>query len=76
MARLAQINRRALRWHAAVYGSVNGALVGTWALTGEGPFWPAWVLVPGTALLGWHLLGTRRLGRALSRGSARSQLNR
>jgi hypothetical protein len=79
MTRFAQINRRALRWHAAAYGSINGSLVGIWALTGEGAFWPAWALVPGSALLGWHVLGTRRLRRALrrssGRGDARGQLN-
>jgi hypothetical protein len=80
IARLEQVNRAALRWHAAAYGSINGTLIGTWALTGEGRFWPAWVLVPGTALLGWHALGTRRLGRTTrrlgSRGRPRGQLNR
>ena len=65
MVRLERVNRRVLRVHAAAYGTVNGTLIGIWALTGEGSFWPAWALVPGTALLAWHLAGTRRMGRAM-----------
>ena len=57
--------RAALRYHAAAYVSVNGALVGIWALTGEGQFWPAWVLAPGTAMLGWHTAASLLLRRSL-----------
>jgi hypothetical protein len=64
MARIERVNRAALRLHAAAYGTVNGSLIGVWALTGEGSFWPAWALVPGTALLAWHVAGTRRMARA------------
>src|SRR5712691_11780075 len=52
--RIERMQRAALRAHAAAYTTVNGSLVGVWALTGEGAFWPAWSLVPGTALLAWH----------------------
>jgi len=72
LARLAgRAHRFLLRGHAATYGSVNGALIGIWALTGEGSFWPALYLVPSTALLAWHWAGGRLLARALSRSHAR-----
>jgi hypothetical protein len=63
--RLLRAQRAAMRIHVALYASVNGALVGTWALTGQGEFWPAWTLVPWTALLGWHAAGSYALSRAL-----------
>ena len=47
--------------HAAAYGSVNASLVGVWALTGEGTFWPAQSLLPWGVLLGWHAWAYRRL---------------
>ena len=39
--------RRDLGTHAVVYVVVNAMLIGIWAITGAGYFWPAWVL------LGW-----------------------
>lgn len=59
--RLERWQRAALRAHAASYATVNGSLVGIWALTGEGVFWPAFSLLPWGAMLGWHLYGDRRL---------------
>ena len=55
----------ALKYHAAAYVSVNGALVGIWAATGEGAFWPAWVLAPWMVMLGAHAAATRMLRRSL-----------
>ena len=49
-----RFNRLVLRVHAAGFALVNGSLIGIWALVGGGEFWPAWSLVPGAALLGWH----------------------
>ncbi len=63
--------REALKYHAAAYVSVNGALVGVWALTGEGAFWPAWVLAPGTVMLAWHAAASRLLRRSLGLRSDR-----
>ena len=63
--------REALKYHAAAYVSVNGALVGIWALTGEGAFWPAWILAPGTLMLGWHAAVSRMLRRSLRLPSER-----
>lgn len=57
--------REALKYHAGAYVSINGALVGLWALTGEGAFWPAWSLAPGTAMLAWHAASSHMFRRAL-----------
>ena len=39
--------RRDLAAHAVAYVVINAMLVGIWAISGEGYFWPAWVM------LGW-----------------------
>jgi hypothetical protein len=67
--RLERVQRAALHAHAATWATANGSLLGIWALTGEGAFWPAWSLVPWTALLGWHAVGSRRLSRRLASGA-------
>jgi Domain of unknown function (DUF1707) len=74
--RIARIERVLLRMHAATYVTMNATLVGIWALAGEGAFWPAWLLVPTTALLGWHALASRLLARALGRDQPRKRLAR
>jgi uncharacterized protein DUF1707 len=62
-----RFQRAALRTHLFTYATANASLLGIWELTGQGAFWPAWLLIPSTALLGWHLAVSRRLTRALSR---------
>jgi uncharacterized membrane protein YecN with MAPEG domain len=37
-------NRRDFASHVVAYIVINAFLVGIWALTGAGYFWPAWVL--------------------------------
>jgi fatty acid desaturase len=37
--------RRDLGAHAVAYVVFNAALVGIWAVTGAGYFWPAWVML-------------------------------
>src|SRR5919204_1511557 len=69
--RLARAHQSALRLHAAAYASVNASLVGVWALTGEGRFWPAQSLLPWGVLLGWHAYGYRRLLRRRGPRAAR-----
>jgi hypothetical protein len=59
--------RLVLRLHVSIYATLNGSLIGLWLLTGQGTFWPAWLLVPSTALLAWHALLSRRLTRFLAR---------
>ena len=39
--------RRDLGAHAVAYVVINAMLVGVWAISGAGYFWPAWVM------LGW-----------------------
>ena len=63
--RVAQANRAALRAHATGYCALQGSVLGIWVLTGEGSFWPAWTLVPGSVLLGLHWRASRRVARAL-----------
>jgi 2TM domain len=58
-----RVQKAALRTHAAAYATVNGSLVGVWALTGEGRFWPAQSLLPWGVVLGWHLYAYRRWTR-------------
>lgn len=54
MARFYSLQRRLLGYHAAGFAAINGLLIGVWALTGEGRFWPAAVLVPSTVLIVSH----------------------
>jgi hypothetical protein len=57
--------------HAAVWLTLNVVAVTIWELTGQGTFWPAWVVVPTTALLAWHIAGSMMLSRAMRRGRSR-----
>src|SRR5262249_58454793 len=41
--------KRGFEHHATVYVAVNLLLIGVWALTGRGDFWPIW------PVLGWGL---------------------
>jgi Domain of unknown function (DUF1707)/2TM domain len=70
--RLAKANREAWRAHLASYAAVNGGLVGIWALTGTGEFWPAWSLVPWGMALGWHGMAARATARRLERRGTRA----
>ena len=72
----AQMDRAVLRGHATAYGTVNGALVATWAVAGAGAFWPAAVLVPWGALLAGHAYTSRRVRRSLAGPGRRRELTR
>jgi hypothetical protein len=67
LVRVRRLQRAVLRTHLLAYATANASFVGIWWLTGQGSFWPAWLLLPSTALLGWHLVASRRLTRALER---------
>jgi hypothetical protein len=67
VSRVRRFERAVLRMHALTYITANAALVGIWALTSQGIFWPAWLLIPSTALLGWHIVLSRTFSRVLSR---------
>jgi hypothetical protein len=59
--------RELLPYHAGAYLSINGALTGIWAATGEGRFWPAGVLAPTTVLVISHAFGSGWLRTRLRR---------
>ena len=66
--------RRLLRADAAAYVGVNSGLVGIWALTGGGEFWPAGSIAGWGAFLGGHW-ALARAGRK-SREAGRRELTR
>lgn len=66
-----RVHRAALGLHAAAFTGANGTAIGVWALTGEGLFWPAILLVPTSGMLAAHAASgpvVRRAWRTL-RGS-------
>lgn len=56
--RLQRIARTAFVVHARSYAVVNGFLIGVWALTGFGYFWPAWVILGWGLALVFHSMAT------------------
>jgi hypothetical protein len=70
--RMAKANRDAWRAHLTSYAAVNGGLVGIWAATGGGEFWPAWSIAWWGMALGWHGMAARATARRLHarRGAA------
>jgi hypothetical protein len=69
--RFYRFQRELLPYHAGAYVSINGALTGIWAATGEGHFWPAGVLAPTTVLIASHAFASRWLRSRLRHGRAR-----
>jgi Domain of unknown function (DUF1707) len=67
---LDRVDRMLLRMHTAVFAGVNGSFVGIWALSGQGDFWPAWVLAPWAPAMAWHAAGSWGV-RKLVRGAGR-----
>jgi hypothetical protein len=65
--RVRRMQRAVLRMHAFTFVAINASLVAIWAVTGEGSFWPALLLVPSALLLGWHMAASRALTRVLGR---------
>ena len=54
--------KKAFRNHAATYVIINLFMIGIWAASGAGTFWPFWVIVPwgvGLAFHGWNVYGDR-----------------
>jgi len=59
--------RRDLVSHAVAFVVVNAFLVGVWAFTGAGYFWPAWVIGAwgvGLVLHGWDVFLRRPVTEA------------
>lgn len=61
----------ALKVHAGTFVAVNGGLTGLWAATGEGVYWPAFVLAPTAVLLAGHAGLSRVLRRFSGASSSR-----
>lgn len=56
--------QRDFRTHCVMYVIVNAFLVGIWALTGQGFFWPAFVMGGwgiGLAANAWDVYGNRQV---------------
>ncbi|HSF26524.1 MAG TPA: 2TM domain-containing protein [Actinomycetes bacterium] len=67
LARRKLQSRRDLSAHAVVFVVVNAFLVGIWAFTGRGYFWPGWVIGGwgiGLALNAWDVLLRRPVTEA------------
>jgi hypothetical protein len=64
--RFYSFQRELLPYHTGAFVTINGALAGIWAATGEGRFWPAAVLAPTTVLIAFHAYGSRWLRRRLA----------
>ncbi len=52
--------RRALAADAATYAVISAVLVAVWAVTGEGYFWPIWLIVVWGALVAVHAVSVFR----------------
>jgi hypothetical protein len=68
-----RFQRDMLRAHGVAYLGVNGTLVGIWALTGSGEFWPAQSIAGWGAFLGGHWAVLRAM-RGPRRGRDRRRL--
>ncbi|HEV3001172.1 MAG TPA: DUF1707 domain-containing protein [Solirubrobacteraceae bacterium] len=77
-----RIDRALLKLHAWSFAAVNAGLAGVWAGTGEGYYWPVFLLAPWGVMLGGHAgasWGVRRMLRQrvageLPRGGGRRRL--
>jgi hypothetical protein len=59
--------RRDLGAHVVAYIVINAAVVGIWAITGAGYFWPAWLMLAwgiGLVLNAWDVFFRRPITEA------------
>jgi hypothetical protein len=59
--------RRKLGSDVVAYVVINAFLVGVWAMTGRGYFWPAWVMAAwgvGLVLAVWNVYGRKPVSEA------------
>ena len=67
--------KRDFRMHVGTYVIVNAMLVGIWALSGRGDFWPIWVIVfwgVGLAFHGWNTY----FGKPISEDEIRREMGK
>ena len=63
----------AFRMHAATYGMVNGFLVGVWAVTDSGHFWPFYPIAGWGVFLGLNAVATSSYEQHRAERAATSQ---
>jgi 2TM domain len=59
--------KRDFRTHVVVYVVINAFLIGVWAITGAGYFWPGWVLAGwgvGLVANAWDVYGRKPISEA------------
>ena len=59
-----RFQRNLLRAHGVAYVAVNGMLVGIWAATGQGEFWPAGSIAGWGAAYGGHWMFFRAMRKS------------
>jgi hypothetical protein len=66
--------RRGFYQHLIMFVLINAVLVGLWATTGRGYFWPAWVLIGWGIGLGFNAWEV--FGRPISEDDIRREMER
>lgn len=67
--------KRDFRMHLGAYVIINLMLVGIWALSGQGHFWPMWVMIfwaVGVAFHGWNTY----FGKPISEAEIQREMER
>ena len=59
-----RFQRNLFRAHGVAFATVNGLLVGIWAATGQGEFWPAGSIAGWGAFYGAHWMVVRAMHRS------------
>lgn len=68
-------NRRDFAMHLGAFLIVNAMMIGIWALSGRGSFWPGWLMLfwaVGVAFHGWWAL----FGQPVTDQDIRKELDR
>ena len=63
--------RNLFRAHGIAYVTVNGLLVGIWAITGQGEFWPAESIAGWGVFYGGHWMFMRAMKKSRREGERR-----
>jgi len=69
-------SRRSLQGAALTYLVVNALLVGIWALTGRGYFWPGWVIAGWGVGLALHAINVLRPRAVITEEEIRREVDR